>query len=75
MLDACLSETGADAARSIMIGDTTYDIEMGLSAGFRTIGVSWGYHPADALHAAGAHQVIDDFAALSSVLAEGLQTS
>ncbi|KPQ18089.1 MAG: phosphoglycolate phosphatase [Rhodobacteraceae bacterium HLUCCO18] len=75
MLEACLSETGADAARSVMIGDTTYDIEMGRAAGFRTIGVSWGYHPAEALHAAGAHAVIDDFAALLTVLAEGLETS
>jgi len=75
MLEACLSETGADAARSVMIGDTTYDIEMGRAAGFRTIGVSWGYHAAEVLHAAGAHAVIDDFAALLTVLAEGLETS
>jgi hypothetical protein len=30
---------------AVMIGDTTYDIEMGRAAGMRTIGVSWGYHP------------------------------
>jgi hypothetical protein len=47
-----------------MIGDTTYDIEMGRAAGFGPIGVSWGYHPASALRDAGADVVIDDFAAL-----------
>jgi hypothetical protein len=49
-----------------MVGDTTYDIEMGRAAGFRTIGVSWGYHPVSALREAGADDVIDDFAALHS---------
>jgi hypothetical protein len=40
-----LRQTGVDAKNATMIGDTTYDIEMGRAAGFRTIGVSWGYHP------------------------------
>jgi phosphoglycolate phosphatase len=57
-----------------MIGDTTYDIEMGRAAGFRTVGVSWGYHPGQALRDAGADVVVDDFAALRSILAEGLPT-
>lgn len=65
MLLATLAETGADAGGAVMIGDTTYDIEMGRAAGFRTIGVGWGYHPAEALHEAGAGQVVDDFAALA----------
>ena len=34
----------AGAAGGIMIGDTTYDMEMGHAAGLRTIGVTWGYH-------------------------------
>ncbi len=47
MLLKCLSDTGgAEASDAVMIGDTTYDIEMGRAAGFRTLGVSWGgYHP------------------------------
>jgi 23S rRNA pseudouridine955/2504/2580 synthase len=73
MLEACLFETGVDASNAVMIGDTTYDIEMGRAAGFRTIGVSWGYHPVSALREAGADDVIDDFAALHSLLGAGLQ--
>ena len=50
MLLAALAETGVEAARAVMIGDTEYDIAMGRAAGVRTIGVAWGYHrarPAD----------------------------
>lgn len=71
MLEACLAETGVEAAQAVMIGDTTFDIEMGRAAGFRTIGVSWGYHAVTALHAAGADRLIDDFAALPSALGAG----
>ncbi|MCU9848407.1 HAD-IA family hydrolase [Defluviimonas sp. WL0024] len=68
MLHAALAETGAPAARAVMIGDTSYDIEMGRAAGFHTIGVTWGYHRREALEAAGAGQVIADFAALLPAL-------
>ncbi len=74
MLEACLDETGVDPQHGIMIGDTTFDIEMGRAAGFATVGVAWGYHPVTALREAGADVIIDDFADLNSVLAEGLHT-
>lgn len=75
MLEACLAETGVLARSAVMVGDTTYDIEMGRAAGFRTIGVSWGYHAASALRDAGADVVIDDFAALPSLLDTYLPTA
>ncbi|MCK8483262.1 HAD-IA family hydrolase [Aliiroseovarius sp. S2029] len=62
MLQAALAETGAEAAQAVMIGDTSFDMEMGRAAGFRTIGVTWGYHPRDSLIAAGADLLIDSFA-------------
>ncbi|GHF00935.1 haloacid dehalogenase [Aliiroseovarius zhejiangensis] len=62
MLRAALAETGAEAAQAVMIGDTSFDMEMGRAAGFRTIGVTWGYHPRDSLIAAGADLLIDSFA-------------
>lgn len=68
MLMAALAETGSVSDRAVMIGDTTFDIEMGRRAGFATIGVGWGYHPAAALKAAGADCVIADFAALLPAL-------
>ena len=51
MVLAALSDTGVEAKRAIMIGDTTYDIDMGRAAGVHTIGVDWGYHDASTLNA------------------------
>jgi phosphoglycolate phosphatase len=67
MVRAALAQTGADEA--VMIGDTTFDIEMGRAAGAATLGVAWGYHPRAALVAAGADAVIDRFAQLPAALA------
>jgi phosphoglycolate phosphatase len=68
MVLQAMAETGIDAADTVMIGDTVFDMEMAQAAGASAIGVSWGYHDADDLRAAGAVTVIDDFAALSSAL-------
>ncbi|NRP12850.1 Pyrophosphatase PpaX [Aliiroseovarius sp. xm-m-379] len=68
MLHATLAETGADAQRAVMIGDTTFDISMGVAAGFRTIGVTWGYHDTQQLLAAGADLLIDSYDALIPAL-------
>ena len=69
MLEACLAETGVAAGRAVIVGDTTYDIEMGRAAGIAALGVGWGYHPPAALHAAGAARVLDEFTALPGALA------
>ncbi len=68
MLHETLLDTGVEAHQAVMIGDTSFDIEMGRAAGFRTIGVSWGYHARDALVGAGADVVIDKFSALETAL-------
>ena len=44
----------------MMIGDTSYDMEMARAAGMRGIGVSWGYHSLERL-AAVADTVINRF--------------
>lgn len=64
MIHAALAETGAQAARCLMIGDTSYDMAMAQAAGVRGLGVSWGYHPPEALAGAGADWIAPDFAAL-----------
>ncbi len=59
MLLRALDETGLTAPETVMIGDTSFDMQMARHAGAWAIGVSWGYHdPAD-LCLAGAHAVID----------------
>jgi phosphoglycolate phosphatase len=57
MLEAAMAEAGAAAAATVMIGDTTYDIEMARTAGVRALGVAWGYHAPEELLAAGAEAV------------------
>jgi len=68
MLDRAMADTGVDADATVMIGDTTYDMEMARNAGTKSVGVSWGYHLTDELQAAGAHTVIDGFEALVGAL-------
>lgn len=68
MLFRAMSETGADRERTIMIGDTTYDMEMARNAGTAAVGVAWGYHEADELTDAGAQIVVQSFSDLPSAL-------
>lgn len=64
MLEKAMYETGAEAKDTVMIGDTTYDIEMARNAGVRGIGVSWGYHAPQELLDAGAHDIADSMSEL-----------
>ncbi len=73
MIAAALAETGVDSRAAVMIGDTSYDMEMAKSAGVAAIGVSWGYHPTSALGAADV--VIDRFADLPDALETLLETT
>jgi phosphoglycolate phosphatase len=54
-----IAEAGAVAERSIVIGDTSFDMAMGRAAGATPIGAGWGYHEPDELVAAGAVAVAD----------------
>jgi phosphoglycolate phosphatase len=70
MIERAMRETGVEPARTVMIGDTTFDLEMARNAGVAAIGVAWGYHPVAALAAAGAAAIVDDFAALRSAIGQ-----
>jgi phosphoglycolate phosphatase len=65
MIEAALAETGAARGHAVMIGDTSFDMAMARAAGVRPLGVAWGYHPAEDLHAAGAYSVAMDSAELA----------
>lgn len=68
MILRALAETGVSARRAVMIGDTTYDMQMAKNAGVVAIGVDWGYHHPAELLAAGAAAVVRDFTALPALL-------
>ena len=64
---AALADAGLETG--VMVGDTTFDLEMGRAAGMTAVAVSWGYHPASLLHPL-AHRVVDDVTALEQALNE-----
>lgn len=59
MLEAALFEAAVQPGDAVMIGDTSFDMEMAVAAGVRAIGVAWGYHEAHELREAGAVAVAD----------------
>lgn len=66
MILQAMQDAGVEPADTVMVGDTSFDMEMARAAGVRGIGVNWGYHPAERL--GDAHVVIDDYAELAPVL-------
>lgn len=73
MVLQALADAGVAAGQAVMVGDTTFDIQMGQSAGVATIGVSWGYHPVEALRRAGADRIVEDFNALDRAISDLLE--
>ncbi len=50
MLHELMQEFGVSPERTLMIGDTTHDLQMALNAGCASVGVSYGAHEPDAFH-------------------------
>ncbi|MEJ7927859.1 HAD-IA family hydrolase [Sphingobium sp. AN641] len=68
MLMQAMADAGATPTTTVMIGDTHFDIDMGIAAGVRTIGVTWGYHSPEELREAGAHAIATDSAELHRLI-------
>lgn len=58
MVLAAMVEAGIAPDATVMVGDTSFDMEMALAAETGALGVAWGYHEVAELHEAGAHDVI-----------------
>ncbi len=63
MLNELMREFGAEPGRTLMIGDTTHDLQMARNAGCASVGVSYGAHEPDEFHQLGplhvAHSMRD----------------
>jgi len=68
MLHLAMDDADAEADNTVMIGDTTFDIEMANAASVRALGVAWGYHAPEDLIAAGAETVADAVPDLQTLL-------
>lgn len=61
MIAAALADTGLPPEAAIMIGDTSFDMEMARAAGAGAAGVAWGNHDTATLRRSGAHTISGDF--------------
>ncbi|HNB28837.1 MAG TPA: HAD-IA family hydrolase [Alphaproteobacteria bacterium] len=58
MVLRAMAETAMEPAATVVIGDTSFDMEMARAAGATAIGVAWGYHDVAELWSSGAQAVI-----------------
>ncbi|MFQ3596170.1 MAG: HAD-IA family hydrolase [Sphingomonadaceae bacterium] len=68
MLLACLDDAGVEPDRAVIVGDTVFDMGMGVAGGVRALGVDWGYHEPAELLAHGAAAVARDSIHLEALL-------
>lgn len=73
MLKLNMQAVDIDAAATVMIGDTSFDMQMARAADAYAIGVTWGFHTHDEI-AEHAHEMSNDFTCLSERLDRWRQT-
>jgi len=61
MLEDILELTGVDPAQALMVGDTTYDLQMAQNARMDSLAVSYGVHGRDQLLQHGPLVCVDSF--------------
>lgn len=70
MLVAALGEAGVAPRDAVMVGDTSYDMDMARAACVGALGVGWGYHASGSLV---ADHLVHDMAELPSAVANVLE--
>ncbi|MGP4694195.1 HAD-IA family hydrolase [Agrobacterium cavarae] len=61
ILFKAITEIGVQPTDTIMVGDTTFDVEMAKRAEVHCLGVYWGNHDATILRAAAAFEIAGSF--------------
>ena len=75
MLEEILAETGVQAEHAIMVGDTSYDLEMAQNIAMPRVGVSYGVHSVEVLQHFNPLYIAHDVAALHQFLNRHIQSS
>ncbi|MBX3609119.1 MAG: HAD-IA family hydrolase [Hydrogenophaga sp.] len=70
MLNELMREFGVEPERTLMIGDTTHDLQMAVNAGCASVGVSYGAHEPDTFHALSPLHVAHSVAELHQWLSD-----
>ena len=68
MILELMDEAGAKPDRTLMIGDTSFDLQMAQNANVASIGVTFGAHPIDRLKPHQPIEIFSDFGQLSTWL-------
>jgi phosphoglycolate phosphatase len=68
MLEEIMDELGVSRERTLMVGDTTHDLQMARNAGVDALAVAFGAHPRDFLEAEAPLAVLDTPAELAAWL-------
>ncbi|MFZ4536809.1 HAD-IA family hydrolase [Propionivibrio sp.] len=70
MLEELMAEFSVSPERTLMIGDTTHDLQMAINAGVAGLAVDYGAHPANSLAAMSPLACVHDIKALAKWLRE-----
>ncbi len=73
MLAEILQHTGIQADRAIMVGDTSYDLEMAKNIAMPRVGVSYGVHRIEVLQSFNPLTIANDVSALHDFLLQQVQ--
>jgi len=72
MLLYLMERAGVDPGATLMIGDTSHDLELARNAGAAAVAVAWGAHPAEGLAGFGALTTVHSMVELRQWLRENL---
>ena len=73
MLLELMDELAVNAERTLMIGDTTHDVQMAQNAGVDAVAIGHGAHPAEQLLALAPLALVEDFTELRAWLKANAQ--
>lgn len=68
MVLTLLERMGLKPEEAVVVGDTTYDIQMGQNAGCRTGAVTYGNHSAEQLRSVSPTWIFDDFTRVTEII-------
>jgi len=74
MLDEILTDLNLSPGQAIMVGDTTYDIDMANSIGMDSVAVTYGMHDETVLRKSNPTHLINDITELKSLVVSGVNS-